>query len=126
VQREENLKRIIGRAGGTGAAAGAGAGAAAGNAARDAAPSAAYAGRLKAVIKPNILLVGDVNGNPITEVEVRCAPDGSITGRRISKPSGNSVWDDTVLRAIDRTGTLPRDTDGRMPTTLILVFPRQE
>jgi len=121
-QREENLKRMLGQAG----AAGTGAATATGSAARDAAPSAAYAGRIKAAIKPNIVLPAEVTGNPITEVEVRCAPDGSITGRRIVKSSGNPVWDETVLRAIDRTAILPRDTDGRIPPTMILVFPRRE
>ena len=121
-QREENLKRMLGQAG----APGTGAATATGSAARDAAPSAAYAGRIKAAIKPNIVLPAEVTGNPITEVEVRCAPDGSITGRRIVKSSGNPVWDETVLRAIDRTAILPRDTDGRIPPTMILVFPRRE
>jgi colicin import membrane protein len=123
-QREENLKRMLGQAGA--AASGTGAANAGGNAARDAAPSAGYAGRLKAHIKPNIVLPAEVSGNPIAEVEVKCAPDGSVVGRRISKSSGNPVWDETVLRAIDRTRILPRDTDGRIPATMILVFPRQE
>lgn len=118
-QREENLKRMLGQAGATGAAN------ATGNAARDAAPSAAYAGRIKARIKPNIVLTQEVVGNPIAEVEVRCAPDGSIVGRRIIKTSGNPVWDDTVLRAIDRTAKLPLD-NGQILPTMILVFPRQE
>ena len=117
--REENLKRMLGQAGATGAAN------ATGNAARDAAPSAAYAGRIKARIKPNIVLTQEVVGNPIAEVEVRCAPDGSIVGRRIIKTSGNPVWDDTVLRAIDRTAKLPLD-NGQILPTMILVFPRQE
>ncbi len=119
-QREENLKRMMGQAGATGAPQ------ATGTAARDSAPSAAYAGRIKARIKPNIVLLSEVSGNPVAEVEVRSAPDGNIVGRRIVKPSGNSAWDETVLRAIDRTGQLPRDTDGRIPPTMILVFPRQE
>ena len=118
-QREENLKRMLGQAGATGAAN------ATGNAARDAAPSAAYAGRIKARIKPNIVLTQEVVGNPIAEVEVRCAPDGSIVGRRIIKTSGNPVWDDTVLRAIDRTAKLPLD-NGQILPTMILVCPRQE
>ena len=117
--REENLKRMLGQAGATGAAN------ATGNAARDAAPSAAYAGRIKARIKPNLVLTQEVVGNPIAEVEVRCAPDGSIVGRRIVKTSGNPVWDDTVLRAIDRTAKLPLD-NGQILPTMILVFPRQE
>ncbi len=119
-QRTENLKRMLGQAGATGAPT------ASGEAARDAAPSAAYAGRIKARIKPNIVLTAEVAGNPVTEVEVRSAADGTIVGRRIVKPSGNPAWDDTVLRAIDRTGLLPRDVDGRIPATMILVFPRRE
>ena len=119
-QREANLKRMLGQAGATGAPQ------ASGNAARDSGPSAAYAGRIKARIKPNIVLLSEVSGNPVAEVEVRSAPDGSIVGRRIVKPSGNPAWDETVLRAIDRTASLPRDSDGRMPATMILVFPRQE
>jgi colicin import membrane protein len=119
-QREDNLKRMLGQAGATGAPD------AAGQAARDAAPSAAYAGRIKARIKPNIVLTAEVSGNPVTEIEVKCAPDGQIVGRRIVKASGNATWDDTVLRAIDRTDGLPRDVDGRIPATMILVFPRRE
>lgn len=119
-QREANLKRMMSEAGATGTGSGTG------TAAADAAPSAAYAGRIKAEIKPNILLPNDVRGNPVAEVEVRCAPDGSILSRRIVKRSGNTAWDDAVLRAIDRTAKLPRDTDGRIPGTMILVFPRQE
>jgi len=127
-QREENLQRMLGQAGAAVAGTGTGSGTAntGGNAARDAAPSAAYAGRIKARIKPNIVLPAEVSGNPIAEVEVKIAPDGSIIGRRVSKTSGNPVWDETVLRAIDRTATLPRDSDGRVPPTMILVFPRRE
>jgi len=118
--REANLKRILGQANAQGAPT------ATGHAARDAAPSQAYAGRIKARIKPNIVLTADVEGNPTTEVEVRCAVDGTIIGRRVVKPSGNTLWDDTVLRAIDRTEVLPRDVDGRVPSTMTLVFPRRE
>ena len=119
-QREENLKRMLGQAGATGSAN------ATGNAVRDAAPSAAYAGKIKAFIKPNIRLPVEVTGNPVTEVEVKLAPDGTVISRRVVKPSGNPTWDNTVLRAIDITATLPRDSDGRVPPTMLLVFPRQE
>ena len=124
LQREANLKRMLGQAGATGAAGAANA--STGTAARDAAPSQAYAGRIRAYIKPNIVLTAEVSGNPVTEVEVKLAPDGSVISRRISKPSSSPAWDSTVLRAIDRTATLPRDADGRVPPVMLLVFPRQE
>lgn len=115
--REENLRRIMGQAGSaTGAAT------STGTAAQDAAPSAAYSGRLVALIRRNIVFPGQVPGNPAAEVEVRAAPGGSIIARRLLKSSGHPEWDEAVLRAIDRTGTLPRDTDGRVPPVLIITF----
>ena len=117
--REENLKRMLGQAGAAGATT------ATGTAKADAAPSAGYAGRIKAAILPNIIQPDKERGNPTTEVEVRCAPDGSVVGRRVIKPSGNPAWDETVLRAIDKTRQLPLD-NGRIPSTMILVFRQDE
>lgn len=93
-----------------------------GTAARTSGPSAGYAGRIKARIKPNIVLTGAVAGNPTAEIEVRVAPDGTIVGRRITKSSGSALWDETVLRAIDKTEILPRDTDGRVPPVFTMTF----
>jgi colicin import membrane protein len=115
-QREENLKRILGQAGATGGPN------ATGSAQRDAGPSASYAGRIVARVKPNIVLTDSVPPTLRAEVEVRAAADGTIVGRRLVKSSGNSVWDDAVLRAIDRTETLPRDTDGRVPSPIVIEF----
>jgi colicin import membrane protein len=115
-QREDNLKRMMGQAGATGAPG------STGTALRDAAPSASYAGKLIARIKPNILLTETINGNPAADVEVRASPTGTILARRLVKSSGNKDWDDAVLRAIDRTAELPRDTDGRVPPVLVITF----
>jgi colicin import membrane protein len=38
------------------------------------------------------------------------------------KRSGHPDWDEAVLRAIDRTSSLPRDTDGRVPPVLLISF----
>jgi len=114
--RQDTLKRIQGQAGATGGPT------ATGSAARDAGPSASYAGRIIAKVKPNIVLTETVAGSPRAEVEVRAAPDGTIIGRRLVKSSGNKDWDDAVLRAIDRTEILPRDTDGRVPSPITIGF----
>jgi colicin import membrane protein len=55
-------------------------------------------------------------------VEVVTAPDGTIVGRKLTHPSGVKSWDDAVLRAIDKTETLPRDIDGRVITPLVISF----
>jgi colicin import membrane protein len=93
-----------------------------GTAARTAGPSATYAGRIKARILPNIVFSDSVDGNPIALVEVKAAPDGTIIGRRLLKSSGAKAWDDAVLRAIDKTEVLPRDTDGRVPSSFEIAF----
>ncbi len=111
--REDNLKRLLGQTG---------ASTSTGSAAQDAAPSAGYAGKLVARIRPNILLTDSIRGKPAAEVEVRAAPGGAILSRRLIKSSGNKDWDDAVLRAIDRTGELPRDTDGRVPPVIAIIF----
>ena len=89
-----------------------------GTAARNSGPSATYLGRIIARLKPNVVFADSISGNPAVEVEIHCAPDGTIIGRRITKSSGSQAWDDAVLRAIDRTGTLPRDTDGKALATI--------
>lgn len=114
--REENLRRIAGLAGASGGTS------ATGNAQQSSGPSASYAGRVVARIKPNIVFTEDITGNPLAEVEVRSASDGTILSRRILRSSGNPAWDDAVLRAIDRTGVLPRDTDGRVPSPMVIGF----
>ena len=114
--RRENLKRMQGLAGASGGEN------ATGTALKSSGPSASYAGRLVARIKPNITYPGDVLGNPRTEIEVKVAADGTILSRRIVQSSGNKAWDDAVLRAIDKTEVLPRDTDGRVPPLLVLGF----
>jgi colicin import membrane protein len=114
--RQDNLKRIQGQAGATGTPA------ATGSAARDAGPSASYAGRIVARVKPNIVFTDAIVGRPMASVEVRAAADGTIIGRRLIKSSGNKDWDDAVLRALDRTEILPRDTDGRVPSPITIDF----
>jgi colicin import membrane protein len=85
-------------------------------------PSANYAGRIRARIKPNIVFTETINGNPTAEVEVRTSPDGTIISRKLTQSSGNKSWDDAVLKAIDKTEVLPRDTDGRVPSAMTITF----
>ena len=114
--RQENMKRIAGMAGATGDEN------ATGTAQRAAGPSDSYGGRIRARIKPNITFTEDVASNASADVEVRCAPDGTIVGKKLIKSSGNAAWDNAVLKAIDKTEVLPRDTDGRVHSPLVISF----
>lgn len=113
--REENLRRMQGMAG-TGSPA------ATGSAAQASGPSAGWAARVQARVRPNIVFTDAVTGNPKAEVEVRTAPDGTIVARKLVRSSGVKAWDDAVLRALDKTEVLPRDTDGRVPSPVTIEF----
>ncbi|CAN7492555.1 cell envelope integrity protein TolA [Acidovorax sp. LjRoot38] len=119
-QREANLRRLQGLAGATGGEN------ATGTAQRSAGPSGSYGGKVAAKVKPNIVYPDAISGNPRAEVEVRLSPDGTIVGKRLVQSSGNKAWDDAVLRALDKTETLPRDVDGRVPPSLTIGFRPQD
>ena len=114
--RKQQMQRMAGLAGATGGAT------ATGSDLRSSGPSATYGGRVAARVRPNITFTDDAPGNPRAEVEVRAAPDGTIVGKKLVKSSGNAAWDDAVLKAIDKTETLPKDVDGRVPSSLIIGF----
>ena len=96
------------------------------SAAKASAPSGTYLGRLRARIKPNITfpvsLLQTVKGNPEAEVEVICNPSGEILSKKLIRSSGNLDWDQAVIYAIEKTGTLPRDENGNMPPKINFVF----
>ena len=116
-QREANLRRMMGQAGNSSGTPGS-----TGTAAQSAGPSGPYGGRLIAAVRRNIVYTGSLSGSPVATVEVTAAPGGSIISRRLVKSSGHKDWDEAVLRAIDRTASLPRDSDGRVPSPVTIDF----
>lgn len=118
--RADQLKRMEKLAGGSG---GNGAASSSGLAAQASGPSASYGGKIEARIRPNITYYPEnVSGNPRAEVEIRTGPSGTILSRRIIRSSGVPSWDESVLRAIDKTETLPKDTNGTVPSLLVVGF----
>lgn len=112
--RREQVARVMGQAGASGSPD------ARGSAARSSGPSSGYGNRVRERIRPNIRISQELPRNLLTEIEVRTSADGTISSRRVVKSSGNPAWDDAALRAIDRTGSLPRDTDGTVPSPMIV------
>lgn len=119
-RRQENIRRMQGLAGATGGEH------ATGTSQRDTGPSGRYGGRVAAKVRPNIVYPDTVSGNPRAVVQVRAAPDGTIVGTKLIQSSGNKAWDDAVLRALDKTESLPRDEDGRVPSSLEIGFRPQD
>ena len=114
--RQANLKRIAGMAGATGGPTDTG------TALKASGPSATYAGRIRGKVKPNIVFGDDIPGNPMAEVEVKCAPDGTILSKKLIQSSGHKSWDDAVIKALEKTEVLPRDVDGRVPAVMVISF----
>ena len=116
-QRDANLARLntqLGSASATG-------GSPKGTAAQGSGGSTTYGAIVKAAIKPNVVFGDDITGNPMAKVEVRLTLDGTIISQRLVASSGNKAWDDAAMNGITRTRVMPRDVDGRIPdTTLIL------
>ena len=119
-RRQENIRRMQGLAGATGGEN------ATGTALRNSGPSGSYGGKVAAKVRPNIVYPDAIAGNPRAVVQVRAAPDGTIVGKKLIQSSGNKAWDDAVLRALDKTESLPRDVDGRVPSTLEIGFRPQD
>lgn len=122
-QRQENLRRMMGQAATPATTPTTGG---PGTAAQSAAPSADYLARLRKMLRDQINFNGTVPGNAPTEVVVNTTPGGTIISRSITKYSGNDEWDKAVVRALDKLGTMPRDIDGRVPSSFTLVFRQRD
>jgi colicin import membrane protein len=114
---EANLRRMMKQAGSSDDPA------ANGTVLRTSGPSASWVGRVMAQIRRNIVFDNtDVVGNPMALVEVRLTPDGTITSRKLLKSSGLPLYDEAVLRAIDKTERLPRENGEQMPSSFTIEF----
>lgn len=81
--------------------------------ARDAAKSRkldydAYAGRIKAKIRGNIVLPPDLKGNPEAIFDVVQLPTGEVLSVKLRKSSGHAGYDEAVERAVLKASPLPR------------------
>lgn len=114
-QRQEAMNRMMGLAGANGSAKDTG------SAQKSSGPSASYGGRLRAAIRPNVVYTEEIIGNPVATVEVRVTLDGTVISQRLVQSSGNKNWDDAAINAIIRTRVMPRDIDGRIPDTILII-----
>ena len=68
----------------------------------------AYAGRIKAKIRGNIVLPPDLKGNPEAIFDVVQLPTGEVLSVRLRKSSGHAAYDEAVERAVLKSSPLPR------------------
>jgi colicin import membrane protein len=112
--RRDQLARMMGQVGASGGPE------ARGSAQQSSGPSSGYGSRVQAKVRPNIRYTEDFPRSLTTDIEVRASAGGAIISRRVVRSSGNPAWDEAALKAIDRTGTLPPDVDGRVPSPIII------
>lgn len=81
-----------------------------------------YAERIAAQVRRNIVLVDDVPGNPVAEVDVWLDANGVIARTELAQSSGSPSWDRAVVHALIKTGRLPLDVDGHVPPQMRMAF----
>ncbi len=62
-------------------------------------------------IRRNIVMPPDVQDNMQSEFDVILIPGGSVLSTSLTKPSGNSAYDEAVDRAISKAQPLPLPSD---------------
>ncbi|WP_414444035.1 cell envelope integrity protein TolA [Burkholderia sp. 22PA0106] len=119
-ERQARLSQLQGAAGGSGGADGlAKSGTGSGSGGNAASPG--YADKVKRRVKPFITWGGSREGLE-TRVQVRCSPSGDVLGVTVTRSSGNSAWDDTVVSAVRNASPLPPDTNGSTPGNIAITF----
>ena len=83
--------------------------------------SRTYSAIARAAVIPNVVFTEAFDGNPLAKVEVRLQSDGTIISSRVVQPSGNKNWDNAVLNAVIRTRVMPKDVDGTLPDTILIL-----
>lgn len=81
-----------------------------------------YVERVRLLLRSNIVHTAEVAGNPAAEVRITLAPDGTIVRVQMIQTSGVPSWDEAVLRAVQKTGRIPPDDEGRVPPELLAIF----
>ncbi len=101
------------------AAVGTGSAESKGTATRSAAPSSSYAGLIVRQIRDNTKYTHPGADQPTVVVMVKTEPSGKIRETKVITGSGNRLFDEAVLRGIEKMGTVPRDIDGKIPDVLL-------
>jgi colicin import membrane protein len=123
-QAEEERKAAVKRALGLAGTGGSGPVNSSGAATQSSGRSANYMGKIAGAIKANITYLDrdSVVGDPRVEVDITFGPSGTILSARMVKSSGLKSWDEAVMRAIEKTTSIPKDTDGTVPSMLPMAF----
>jgi len=82
-------------------------------------PTPSYADKIVEQLRSNIPLIPTNGDRRSVTVHLRVDASGMILSFSVVTSSGHPVWDEIVLRAFAKMGSLPRDIDGRIPKVLV-------
>lgn len=117
-QREENMTKMMKSAGGAQGGSGSSSNRAS---VGGKGSSTTYSAIARAAVIPHVVFTEAFDGNPLAKVEVRLQSDGTIISSRVVQTSGNDNWDKAVLNAVIRTRVMPKDVDGKLPDTILIL-----
>ena len=106
-RHKESMDNIFAQAGQEGVPSAGRPGAAGGNSTKGSDSRAQYADAIKRKVRSNIVLPGNLNGNPEAIFKVIQLPSGEILDVKLSKSSGNVALDAAIERAILKSSPLP-------------------
>ncbi|MFN3631123.1 MAG: cell envelope integrity protein TolA, partial [Casimicrobiaceae bacterium] len=82
-----------------------------------------YVNRIRNKVRGNIILAGEVPGNPEAVFEVNQLPTGEVVSVQLVRSSGNRAYDEAVERAILKSSPLPKPAEAELfQRRLILRF----
>lgn len=70
-----------------------------------------YRDMISAKVRGNTRLPENLTGNPEVRCLVKLLPTGEVQSVRVTKSSGNTAYDDAVVRAIEKSSPLPLPAD---------------
>jgi colicin import membrane protein len=73
-----------------------------------------YIARIQGKVRGNIVLPGDLNGNPEAVFEVTQLPSGEVLAVKLKKSSGHPAWDGATERAILKSSPLPKPAQSEL------------
>lgn len=82
-------------------------------------PSPNYTSKIVEQVRSNIPLIPTNADKRSVTVHLRIAASGLILSSSVVTSSGHRVWDEIVLRAFAKMGSVPHDTDGSIPKVLV-------
>jgi len=66
-----------------------------------------WADRIRAKIRPYVIVPPELQGNPEAVFDVQLLPSGDVLAVKLTKPSGSRAYDEAVERAILKSSPLP-------------------